>query len=134
MGQEKLIIQTSSITVDNVNKTRFYFPLDEKLIGAKIKKIEYVTGNYTGFKTPNNKWAASIINLGKTFLTIVDNSGSEVVNNCPVSALLKDNNNLSKVLFNDVVIEWTRSYIDISNNASLVANTEFLFTVYYTKR
>lgn len=133
LGYDNVFTVNQEVIIDNIEKTKFYFNLDDRLDqGSKIKKIEFLA---YGTTSPTGRTLINSTSIyQKAFLTLRDYDNNEIVNKLPLNYLSKLVNQSCEILFNDLNIDFTKSYVELSNNSSLVLNTSFFFTIYYNKR
>jgi hypothetical protein len=132
IGNEQLSAIEVQATIDDIIKTRFNFPHDEKYENIKIKMIKY---GGSGAITPQFKnIITSDVILRKSFLVLRDVRGKEIVNNLPLYYLATYQTDRCEILLHNLVIDWPKSYVQVPNNASLSAGTVFFFTLFYTRR
>ncbi len=121
-------LENIELVVDNINKTKFNFPDIENIRGKKIKVIDIPSVNEVTV-TPLGKANINDTVYGKSFL-VLNVAGSEKINRIPLKSLNPFANN-TRLFFNDLVVDWTRSYIEVGSTAGLVANEAFFLNVFF---
>lgn len=121
--------------VDNTTATKFKFKVNEQLRGKRIVGLAFHTSSYLTTDPEGNTLAASAIGINKGFVTLKTKEGTEVVNKLPLYMLAPGVNaggtyeKFLPVERND--IDFEQSYIELSNNTALVANTTFMLSVLF---
>jgi hypothetical protein len=132
IGNEQLNAVPIEAAIDDVTKTRFNFPHDEKYENIKIKMIKY---GGSGVVTPQLKnIITSDVILRKSYLVLRDLKGKEIVNNLPLYYLATYQTDRCEIILNNLMIDWPKSYVQVTSNASLSAGTVFFFTLFNTRQ
>lgn len=123
------------VEVTDVNKTSIYFPDDEFLRNKKVKSIqcfadvsELVSAT---LKSPDDKTIIANTIYKKSFLVLQLKNGLRI-SNLPLNMLTYDFWLDTEILFNNLMVDWPKSYIKIANKTDLVANTVFYFLIHYS--
>ncbi len=123
--------ETVEIKINSTNQTKFYFP---ELPNLRDKLIERIDTYYVSSisESPEDRALCNNTVMFKAFLVLVS-KGNEVINRIPLNNIL-----ITATLFNsfplNLVIDYTKSYIEIANTASLSASESFIFTFYFNER
>jgi hypothetical protein len=132
IGNEQLNAVPIEAAIDDVTKTRFNFPHDEKYENIKIKMIKYGGSRVV---TPQLKnIITSDVILRKSYLVLRDLKGKEIVNNLPLYYLATYQTDRCEIILNNLMIDWPKSYVQVTSNASLSAGTVFFFTLFNTRQ
>ena len=121
-------LENIELVVDNVNKTKFTFPDIENLRGKKVKIIDIPSVTELTV-TPLGHANVNSTVYSKSFL-VLNVGGKEQVNRIPLKSLNPFANN-TRLFFDDLVIDWTRSYIEVGNTTGLVADEAFYLNVFF---
>lgn len=98
-------------------KTRFNFPKDvNELRGRKIHQFEFIDSTLAA-KTPNDVDNSDSTNYGKMYVTL-QIEGREAVKNRPAGTLIAANRNGNVPNLGGVVVDWDKSFIDLSSALS----------------
>ena len=101
----------------------------DSLRGRKIKVIDISRiANCT--HTPSGKAIVNETVFKKSFL-VLSVKGSEAINRLPLSALDPGSNAGHRIQFDDVLIDWVKSFVEIPELTGVVINEAFLFNVYF---
>jgi hypothetical protein len=131
IGNENFYTHSIQVKINSVNNTLFNFPFDEKLEKIKLKKILFGGAETT---TPDYKTVISSSTIiRKSYLVLRDFKGKEIINHLPLYFLSYPQVERSEIFLNNLEIDWPKSYVHCVNNTSLVVNTIFFFTLFYTK-
>lgn len=117
IGREQLQTLKITATVDIPNKLIFNFPHDEKYENIKVKAIRRTRDDFSQ----------------KTYLVLRDKTGKEIINHLPGHYMESSQTDRAEILLNNLVIDWPKSYVKVTNATSLIAGTEFSFYLLYTK-
>lgn len=124
------------------NQTKFVFPDQPQLRGAKVHGIDLVFSNVDINGIVNANYSASN-NINNLYLTLYFN-GQEGIQNLPlgeiahvqgngtVSATVAQSNNNGIMGMNGQVVTWTKSYLTSSAPIPPAVNSVFVIGVYYT--
>lgn len=122
-------------TVDDVGKLTFKFANNEYLKEKKITGISHHTNSYLTTSPENKALVASAVAMTKGFLTLKTTKGVEQLNKMPLYMLTPGVNaggTYEKAFpLKYVQIDWEQSYVTVANGTSLVANTVFMFSVFF---
>lgn len=123
------------IEIINTSETVFYLPNDEFLKNkcvTNIRLFAYTSPLTTAvtLKTPDNKTMISDTIYKKSYLVLQLVNGQKI-NNLPCTLLLNEYFSQRRIFFNDVSIDWPKSYIKVANTTGLTANTCFYLVIYY---
>jgi hypothetical protein len=102
---------------------KWYFPDNEKLRNKKIVKIEVITG--TSVNTPLGHLAKS-----DSFFLTLNVSGKERISSLPSWALTPSNFGLNEIVFDEIIVDFTKSYITLpvtESNANIAAYMQIYY-------
>jgi hypothetical protein len=115
-------------------QTVFPFPDDEFLRNKKVKSIqlyadvsELVSAT---LRAPDDKTIIADTVFKKSFLVLQLKNGLKI-NSLALNQLTFNFWLENDILFNDIEIDWPKSYIKVANNTGLVANTVFYLLIQY---
>jgi len=117
LGSESIKSIKITATVDDTNKLKFNFPYDEKYENLKLIVLRSPGGDFPQ----------------KTYLVLRDTRGKEIVNHLPIQFIGTAQTDRAEILFNNLIIDWPKSYVKIANNTSFTVGMEFPFYLLYTK-
>lgn len=122
-----LNVELVDLPIKNVNQTRFYFSEVLKLKNKKIRFIDYLAQ----VDSPNNYDSVGNI-YQKAYLTLRDKNGKEIVSSLYLNFInYYSASSPNYINFNDSVIDFDKSFVDVVNTTSLVLNTAFVFNFHY---
>ncbi len=122
-------IETIEVLVDSASKTRFYLGEQPTL---RNKNIVYCLQNSTSVsKSPSGRSLVNGTVMFKAFLVLVS-KGKEVINKYPLNYLINSHHFPSPLEINRV-IDWPKSFIEITDTTGLVADEAFILTMYCSK-
>lgn len=116
------------LLVDNTRK-QYKFGDIENLRGKHIRMIDaYRAADVPVTPLGNVNVSDTIFN--KAFL-VLSVDGKEVINRLPLTAICPKDNLGRRQLFNDLLINWPKSYIELGDTTGVVVGTSFYLIVYY---
>lgn len=122
-------IENVEFIISSTVKTKYFFPELPKLNGKLIRRIEF---NYSGNTpyTPSAISGIALTPLTNMFLNLL-NGETEQVQQYPARDLyiLTDFQNRNEIF--NFIVNWGKSYIELSSLTSISANTAFTVTIYY---
>ncbi len=131
LSAESPINRTENVEVVLAVQTRNYFKEIENLRNKKIKVIDtYPVGSVT-----NGPSGAALVNATaykKGFL-VLSSKGKEAVNRIPLAALDPTQNNGRRLLFDEIVIDFPKSYVEFTELTGVVAAEVAMFNFYFSE-
>ena len=122
------------VEINDATKTVFPFPNDEFLMNKKVRGIKLYADVSelvaVTLHSPDDKTIIADTIYKKSFLVLQLKNGLKI-NNLPLNMITYDFWLDTEILFNDIEIDWPKSYIKVANNTSIVANTVFYFLINY---
>jgi hypothetical protein len=122
-------VELIEVKIKSTATTRFGFPINADLKGKKVSAIEVIAVADTT-KTPLGDAVLNATAQKKGYLTLNAN-GKEKVKNLPLSSLIASNNNGLVKEFDNILIDFDKSYISFSETTGLVADEVVLLAVYF---
>jgi hypothetical protein len=123
------------VEIFDAAQTVFPFPDDDFLRNKKISGIKlYADVSELVVATlhaPSDKVIIANTIFKKSFLVLQLKNGLKI-NNLPLTLITSEFQLENEILFNQVEIDWPKSFIKIANATSLVANTVFYFLIHYS--
>jgi len=98
---------------------RHYFGENDLFRGKKIKIIDSLVLDLTYTEKANAVIPEALVK--KCFVTFVS-KGKEAINRLPLIALIPSQNNGRRLLFDDIEIDFAKSYIEFSETTSVAEN------------
>jgi len=126
----KLIKYAESVEVptNSTTKTKFYFQEQPTLRNKRILYISSYTNNQIT-KSPSNLNIITPEVFYRSFLVLASKN-KEIINRIPMIQFWLFYAGINSLLF-DLIIDFPKSYIEISSTEGLNTNETFLFTFYY---
>ncbi|MBA7514352.1 hypothetical protein ES705_06380 [subsurface metagenome] len=120
-------VETVEVPTDNTSKLRFYFSeypniRDKNVINIYTYRVLKVS------KSPMGKALVNNTVFYNSFL-VLSSKNNEVINRIPLYRITGETYYTMNLIINHV-IDWPKSYVEISNNSSLSASETFLFSIY----
>lgn len=114
-------------TVTSIGKNNFQ-DIDN-LRGKKIKVID--TFPVSAVSKDSNGNALVNANAYKCGFLVLSVKGKEAVNRIPLSALDPTQNNGRRMSFNDIIIDFLKSYVEFGDSSTTVTGEVVLFNFYF---
>lgn len=115
----------TDITEDLLPITNF-----RNLLKKKIYWLTVFNQIITGFLSPDGRTLANTNAVKESFLNL-SNGERNIVNNLPLITMVNDENTVSQIFFNGLIVDWDKSYIQIADTGVLNLGEVFYFNVMY---
>lgn len=123
-----------SLEITDITKKEIYFPDDNFLKGKRIAAIEcYCDSSIVAVTTPKNPANKSFISdtIYKKSYLVLEQTNRKKINLLPISLIAFETSYDKQIFFNDLQINWPKSYIKIANTTGLTINTIFYLLIHY---
>jgi hypothetical protein len=118
------------VKIDAVSQ-RTYFKEIDNLRGKKIKVIDTFPVSAVTI-APSGNALVNATAYKKGYLVLVA-KGKESINRIPLAALDPTQNNGRRLLFDDIVIDFPKSYVEFPETTGVVVNESVMFDFYFTE-
>jgi len=118
-------IENIQVAVNATTDTKHYFP-DSDILRGKIVhniKIAEVT------MAPDGQTGITTTARYNSYLNLVDTQGKLVVENLPLIAISPSIDMENRINLADIEIDWTKSFVQVSDTSVNVLNSQYVFTV-----
>lgn len=135
MEQDQLLqIYPLSLEIKDIAKKQIFFPDDNFLKGKRVAAIQcYCDSSLVALTTPRNPANKSFISdtvFKQSFLVLEQTNGRKI-NNLPITHIAYECSYDKQIYFNNLLINWPKSYIQIANTTGLALNTVFYLLIHY---
>lgn len=123
-----LNIELIDLPIRNVSQVRFNFSEVLKLKDKRIRFIDFLSG----IGSPNGYAETQSDVYKKAYLTLRTIKGIEIISNIPLIEINYYNQNSPNYInWNDEIIDFDKSYIQVPDTSNLVLNSAFVFNFHY---
>lgn len=122
-------VENIELVIDNAGKKQHKFGDLENLRGKKIRIIDI----FRVTDVPVSHLGVPVCNdatFNKSFLVLAV-KGREDFNRVPLQVFNPKDNFGRRILIDDVVVDWSKSFIEVGNQIGVAAGECFLLNVYY---
>lgn len=121
-------IELVDLPIRDVNQTRFYFREVLKLKDKRIRLIDFLSG----LASPNSYTAIAENVYNKAYLTLRTSKGREIISKLLLGNLTYfDSSGPNYMEWQDWIVDFDKSYIEVPNTDNLVLNSAFVFNFHY---
>lgn len=121
-------VEVIELVVGNNAKQHRFGDIDN-LRGKKVRIIDFFRVTDVPF-TPAGTEVVSNATFNKSFLVLAIKS-REDVNRVPLTVFNPKDNFGRRILLDDLLIDWPKSFIEVGNTAGLVPTESWLCNIYY---
>jgi hypothetical protein len=121
-------VENIEITIDAARK-QYKFGDIENLRGKKIRVIDFFRVTDVPVSPLANPLANDTV-FNKSFLVLAIR-GKEDINRVPLAVFNPKDNFGRRLLLNDVVVDWPKSFIEVGNTVGIVANETYFCNIYF---
>lgn len=121
-------VENVEVTID-VSRKQFKFGDIENLRNKKIRIIDAFRVTQVPVSSQGNAIVADAT-FNKSFLVLTI-KGKEDINRVPLETFNPKDNFGRRLLLNDLVVDWPKSYIEVGDQNGLTVGESFLLNVYY---
>jgi len=122
-------VEVVEINID-ASRKQYKFGDIENLRNKKIRVIDVFRVTDVPVSPLANPVVADAT-FNKSFLVLTI-KGKEDINRVPLTVLNPKDNFGRRVLFDDFVVDWPKSYIEVGNQVGLTVGETYLLNVYYS--
>lgn len=122
-------VEVIELLVGNTGKQHKFGDL-ENLRGKKVRIIDFFRVTDVPVTPVGGTAVVADATFNKSFLVLAI-KGREDVNRVPLTVFNPKDNFGRRVLLDDLVIDWPKSFIEVGNTAGLVITESWLCNVYY---
>lgn len=126
-------IETIEIPIENTAQRTFYLPVNEKLEGKTIIRIDILAS--VSSITPSNRSVISNTNIAHGYFTFKDKQKAKWYN-YPLFYMFNNATvkNQTREFSNFKIINWEESFITFNNSASFSSNQSIFLVVHYLNK
>lgn len=121
-------VEVIEVTIDALRK-QYKFGDIENLRNKKVRVIDAFRVTQVPVTSTGNAVVADAT-FNKSFLVLTV-KGKEDINRVPLETFNSKDNFGRRLLLEDLVVDWPKSYIEVGNTAGLTVGEAYLLNVYY---